>query len=142
MRGAVFIVRQDPDPLAEFVKIAPGSIGVDLYQHDVNQTKLTEALKQVIESVVNALGVGINTASMELLSHISGIGPDTAEKIVNFREVQGNFRCRDEIMEVSGIGPKIFQQAAGFLRVRESNNPLDIFGIHLESYQTVFEILQ
>jgi uncharacterized protein len=113
MRGAVFIVRQVPDPLAEFVKIAPGSIGVDLYQHDVNQTKSTEALNQVIESVVNALGVGINTVSLELLSHISGIGPDTAEKIVNVREVHGNFRCRDEIMEVSGIGPKIFQQAAG-----------------------------
>jgi uncharacterized protein len=113
MRGAVSIARQVQNPLAEFVKIAPRSIGVGLYQHDVNQTKLTEALKQVIESVVNALGVGINTASMELLSHISEIGPDTAEKIVNFREVHGNFRCRDEIMEVSGIGPKIFQQAAG-----------------------------
>jgi uncharacterized protein len=142
MRGAVSIARRVQDPLAEFVKIDPRSIGVGLYQHDVNQTKLTVALNQVIESVVNAVGVEINTASMELLSHISGIGPGTAEKVVNFRETHGGFGCRDEIMEVPGIGSKTFQQSAGFLRVRDSNNPLDNTGIHPESYQIAFEILE
>ena len=142
MRGAVSIARRVQDPLAELVKIDPRSIGVGLYQHDVNQTKLIEALNQVIESVVNAVGVEINTASMEILSHISGIGPGTAEKIVNFREDHGSFNNRNEIMDVPGIGPKTFQQAAGFLRVRGSSNPLDNTGIHPESYKIAYGILQ
>ena len=142
MRGAVSIARRVQDPLAELVKIDPRSIGVGLYQHDLNQAELTEALDQVIESVVNAVGVELNTASMELLSHISGIGPGTAEKIVNFRETHGRFSNRNEILKVPGIGPKTFQQAAGFLRIRNSINPLDNTGIHPESYRTAIAILE
>jgi len=142
IRGAVSIARRVQDPLSELVKIDPKSVGVGLYQHDVNQSKLAEALDQVVESVVNAVGVEINTASVPLLSYISGIGPGLAQKIVDYRENQGSFGNRDEILKVPGIGPKTFEQAAGFLRIRNSKNPLDNTGIHPESYQLTSRILK
>jgi uncharacterized protein len=134
MRGAVSIARRVQDPLAELVKIDPRSVGVGLYQHDLNQSKLSDALDQVVESVVNSVGVEINTASTELLSHVAGIGPTLAEKIVSFREENGPFANRQALFKVPGLGPKTFEQAAGFLRIRNSNNPLDATAIHPESY--------
>ncbi len=142
MRGAVSIARRVQDPLAELVKIDPKSVGVGLYQHDINQSKLAEALDHVVESVVNAVGVELNTASVPLLSHISGIGPGLAQKIVDYREEQGGFGNRNEILNVPGVGPKTFEQAAGFLRIRDSNNPLDNTGIHPESYPLASKILR
>ncbi len=134
MRGAVSIARRVQDPLAELVKIDPRSVGVGLYQHDLNQSKLSDALDQVVESVVNSVGVEINTASAELLSHVAGIGPTLAEKIVSFREENGPFANRQALFKVQGLGPKTFEQAAGFLRIRNSDNPLDATAIHPESY--------
>lgn len=134
MRGAVSIARRVQDPLAELVKIDPRSVGVGLYQHDLNQSKLSDALDQVVESVVNSVGMEINTASAELLSHVAGIGPTLAEKIVSFREANGPFENRQALIKVPGLGPKTFEQAAGFLRIRNSNNPLDATAIHPESY--------
>ncbi len=114
IRGAVSIGRRVQDPLAELVKIDPKSIGVGLYQHDVNQTHLSNALDQVVESVVNAVGVDVNTASATLLTHVAGIGPSLAEKVVQHREENGAFNTRKQIQKVSGMGPKSFEQAAGF----------------------------
>jgi uncharacterized protein len=142
MRGAVSIARRVQDPLAELVKIDPKSIGVGLYQHDLNQTKLSEALDKVVESVVNAVGVEINTASVELLSYISGIGQSMAERIVESRQRNGPFKSRQELLQVSGMGPKTFEQSAGFLRIRNGDNPLDATAIHPEAYTLAEKIIK
>ncbi len=134
IRGAVSIGRRVQDPLAELVKIDPKSIGVGLYQHDLNQTKLSEALSKVVESVVNAVGVDVNTASVPLLSYVSGIGPALAEKMVQYREGNGPFSDRESFHDVPGLGTKTFEQCAAFLRIRDGSNPLDATAIHPESY--------
>ena len=141
MRGAVSIARRVQDPLAELVKIDPRSVGVGLYQHDLNQSKLSEALNQVVESVVNSVGVEINTASADLLSHVAGIGQSLAEKIIEYREETGPFINRQAILKVPGMGPKTYEQAAGFLRIRNSDNPLDVTAIHPESYDLASKII-
>ena len=137
VRGAVSIGRRLLDPLAELVKIDPKSIGVGQYQHDVDQNKLKEALTFTVESCVNSVGVNINTASKELLTYVSGLGPALAEKIVSYRAENGGFRSRADIMNVPKMGKKTFTQAAGFLRVPESDNPLDNSAVHPESYSIV-----
>ena len=134
LRGAVSIARRVQDPLAELVKIDPKSIGVGLYQHDVNQTELGKTLDGVVESVVNLVGVDVNTASPALLTHISGIGPKLAEKIVAYRDENGAFTNRTQLRKVGGLGPKAFEQAAGFLRLQGGDEPLDASAIHPESY--------
>jgi protein Tex len=141
LRGAVSIARRVQDPLAELVKIDPRSIGVGLYQHDVNQTQMIEALDGVVESVVNSVGVDVNTASPALLTHVAGIGPKLAERIVFHRDENGPFQNRAEIKDVHGLGPKTFEQAAGFLRVHGSDNPLDSSAIHPESYAIAEAVL-
>ena len=142
LRGAVSIARRVQDPLAELVKIDPKSIGVGLYQHDVNQTELTHALDSVIESVVNSVGVEVNTASPALLTHVSGIGPKLAERIVAYRDETGPFKTRQELKKVSGLGAKAFEQSAGFLRIRNGDHPLDASAIHPESYAAASEIMK
>ncbi len=142
IRGAISIGRRVQDPLAELVKIDPKSIGVGLYQHDVDASKLSNTLDQVVESVVNAVGVEVNTASPTLLTHVSGIGPSLAEKLVQHRETNGAFRTREDIRNVPGMGPKTFEQAAGFLRIRDGENPLDATAIHPESYPVATQVLQ
>ena len=142
IRGAVSIARRVQDPLAELVKIDPKSIGVGLYQHDVNQAQLSQALDQVVETVVNAVGVDVNTASAPLLTYVAGIGPTLAEKFVNFREENGAFKDRNGFREVPGMGTKSFEQSAGFLRIRDGINPLDTTSIHPESYATVENLLK
>lgn len=142
LRGAVSIARRVQDPLAEQVKIEPKSIGVGMYQHDVDQKQLTAALTAVVESVVNAVGVDINTASPALLTYVAGIGPKLAERIVAYREQQGVFTSRRELTKVSGLGPKAFEQAAGFLRIRNGKNPLDASAIHPESYPAAEKVLE
>lgn len=137
VRGAVSIGRRLLDPLAELVKIDPKSIGVGQYQHDVDQNKLKEALTFTVERCVNSVGVNINTASKELLTYVSGLGPALAEKIVNYRAENGGFSSRADIMNVPKMGKKTFTQAAGFLRVPESDNPLDNSAVHPESYSIV-----
>lgn len=137
VRGAVSIGRRLMDPLAELVKIDPKSIGVGQYQHDVDQKLLQEKLDSVVVSCVNKVGVDLNTASKYLLNYISGIGPALAENIVKFRKENGGFNNRRELMEVPKMGPKAFEQAAGFLRIREGNEPLDNSSVHPESYQVV-----
>jgi protein Tex len=134
MRGAVSIARRVQDPLAELVKIDPKSIGVGLYQHDVDQGELARSLTSVVESVVNQVGVDVNTASPALLTHVSGIGPKLAERIVAYRDAHGPFKNREQIKKVTGLGPKAFEQSAGFLRIRGGDNPLDASAIHPESY--------
>lgn len=141
LRGAVSIARRIQDPLAELVKIEPKAIGVGLYQHDVNQSKLEQALVGVVESVVNRVGVDLNTASPALLTHISGIGPKLAERIVAYREEHGVFKNRRELREVSGLGPKAFEQSAGFLRIRAGDESLDFSAIHPESYPIARKLL-
>ncbi|MFQ5434068.1 MAG: Tex family protein, partial [Anaerolineae bacterium] len=142
LRGAVSIGRRVQDPLAELVKIDPKSIGVGLYQHDVNQKALGEALTAVVESVVNQVGVDVNTASPALLTHISGIGPRLAERMVKYREEHGRFRNRQAIKNVNGLGSKAFEQAAGFLRIRDGDEPLDASAIHPESYGVATAVLE
>jgi uncharacterized protein len=142
LRGAVSIARRLQDPLAELVKIDPRSIGVGLYQHDVNQKRLSEALDAVVESVVNYVGVDANTASPALLSHVAGLSPRVAANIVARRDELGPFRKRSEIKKVKGLGPKAYQQAAGFLRVPESTNPLDNSPVHPESYPVVRRLVE
>jgi len=137
VRGAVSIGRRLMDPLAELVKIDPKSIGVGQYQHDVDQKALREALDAVVMSCVNAVGVELNTASRQLLTYVSGIGPHLARKIVEYREKHGPFKAREELLEISGFGPKAFEQAAGFLRIRDAANPLDRSAVHPESYHIV-----
>ena len=140
VRGTVSIGRRLQDPLAELVKIDAKSIGVGQYQHDVDQTKLKKSLDTVVESCVNMVGVNINTASESLLSYVSGIGPKLATNIVNYRNENGSFSSRNEIKKVPRIGGKAFEQAAGFLRVKNANNPLDDSGVHPESYFLVDKI--
>lgn len=142
LRGAVSIARRVQDPLAELVKIDPKSIGVGLYQHDVNQKQLSEALTGVVESVVNRVGVDVNTASPALLTYVAGIGPKLAEKIVAHRDKNGRFPTRDSLLKVNGLGSKAFEQAAGFLRIRDGENPLDASAIHPESYGAATALLQ
>ncbi len=142
IRGAVSIARRAQDPLAELVKIDPKSIGVGLYQHDVDQTALGHSLDGVIESVVNNVGVDLNTASSALLTHISGIGPKLASAIVAYRDENGEFKSRPELRKVSGLGPKAFEQSAGFLRIRNGKDPLDASAIHPESYTIARLILE
>jgi len=142
MRGAVSIARRVLDPLAELVKIDPRSIGVGLYQHDVDQKDLTTALAGVVESVVNSVGVDVNTASPALLTHVAGIGPKLAERIVAHRDANGPFVDREALRQVPGMGPKSFEQAAGFLRVRGGRNPLDASAIHPESYAVAEALLR
>jgi uncharacterized protein len=137
IRGAVSIARRLQDPLAELVKIDPKSIGVGLYQHDVNQKALSEALDAVVESAVNAVGVDVNTASPALLQYVSGLGPRTATELVKHRDEKGPFRKRQELTHVSGVGEKSFEQAAGFLRIRDGEEALDNTPIHPESYVVV-----
>ena len=137
VRGAVSIGRRLMDPLSELVKIDPKSIGVGQYQHDVNQTLLQESLNDVVVSCVNSVGVELNTASRELLSYVSGIGPALAGKIVDYRNREGAFHSRQELKHVERLGDKAFEQCAGFLRVRESDNPLDRSAVHPERYTLV-----
>jgi len=137
VRGAVSIGRRLADPLAELVKIDAKSIGVGQYQHDVDQHKLKKALDTVVESCVNAVGVNVNTASVSLLSYVSGIGPKLAENIVNFRIENGSFTSRNEIKKVPRLGAKAFEQGAGFLRIKNAKNPLDDSAVHPESYEIV-----
>ena len=134
-RGNISIARRVLDPLAELVKIDPKSIGVGLYQHDVNQTQLASKLDDVVESCVNEVGVNLNTASAPLLSHISGLSKRVAENIVTFRDSNGAFVSREQIREIEGVGDFRFQQAAGFMRIPEARNPLDNTAIHPESYE-------
>ena len=137
VRGAVSIGRRLMDPLAELVKIDPKSIGVGQYQHDVDQTKLKKALDQTVENCVNLVGVNLNTASSHLLTYISGLGPQLAQNIVNFRAENGAFNSRKELMKVPRMGAKAFEQCAGFLRIPGAKNPLDNTAVHPESYHIV-----
>ena len=137
VRGAVSIGRRLMDPLAELVKIDPKSIGVGQYQHDVNQTRLGESLQQTVESVVNHVGVDVNTASKHILTYVSGLGPALAQNIVNYRSENGAFLNRKALLKVPKMGAKTYEQAAGFLRVTNSDNPLDNSAVHPESYGIV-----
>jgi uncharacterized protein len=141
LRGAVSIARRIQDPLSELVKIEPKSIGVGLYQHDVNQSLLSESLNVVVESVVNQIGVDLATASPALLSYISGVGRKLAERIVEYRNQNGEFTNRFQLSGVPGFGPKAFEQAAGFLRIQTGENPLDSTAIHPESYPIAEKLL-
>ncbi len=141
LRGAVSIGRRLQDPLAELVKIDPQSIGVGLYQHDVDQKQLAGALTTVVESVVNQVGVEVNTASPALLGYVSGIGPKLADSIVAHRDANGPFGSRRALRDVAGLGAKAFEQAAGFLRIRDGENPLDAGAIHPESYGVATRLL-
>jgi len=140
VRGAVSIGRRLLDPLAELVKIDPKSIGVGQYQHDVDQKKLKSSLDKVVESSVNMVGVNVNTASQHLLTYISGLGPQLAQNIVDFRKENGPFASRTEIQKVPRMGAKAFEQSAGFLRISEAKNPLDNSAVHPESYFVVEKI--
>lgn len=141
-RGAVSIARRLQDPLSELVKIDPKSIGVGMYQHDVNESDLKSALDAVVEDVVNSVGVDLNSASASLLGRVAGIGPSLAETIVEHRDEHGPFRKRDELKDVKGMGKKTFQQCAGFLRIREGEEPLDNTAIHPENYELAHSILK
>jgi len=142
LRGAVSIARRLQDPLAELVKIDPKSIGVGQYQHDVSQFELARTLDAVVEDCVNAVGVDVNTASAPLLARVSGLSHTVAASIVRRRDDRGAFRDRQELLQVSGLGAKTFEQAAGFLRIRDGDNPLDRTGVHPEAYPVVERILQ
>ncbi|MCE5209483.1 MAG: RNA-binding transcriptional accessory protein [Chloroflexi bacterium] len=142
MRGAVSIARRILDPLAELVKIEPRSIGVGMYQHDVNVSAMENALNGVVESVVNRVGVELNSASPALLTYVAGVGPSLAEKIVAYRDENGAFRSRVMLRDVSGLGPKAYEQCAGFLRIREGEDPLDASAIHPESYPAALQVLE
>ena len=137
VRGAVSIGRRLMDPLAELVKIDPKSIGVGQYQHDVNQGLLKKSLEDTVISCVNAVGVEVNMASKELLTHVSGLGPILAKNIIEYRNKNGKFNTRKELMKVARFGDKAFEQAAGFLRIRDALNPLDCSAVHPESYHVV-----
>jgi uncharacterized protein len=137
VRGAISIGRRLMDPLAELVKIDPKSIGVGQYQHDVDQQKLQKSLDDVVMSCVNAVGVEVNTASKHLLTYVSGLGPQLAQNIVDYRSENGPFKARKELLKVKRMGEKAFEQAAGFLRIRNSDNPLDASAVHPESYHVV-----
>jgi uncharacterized protein len=137
VRGAISIGRRLMDPLAELVKIDPKSIGVGQYQHDVDQQKLQKSLDDIVMSCVNAVGVEVNTASKHLLTYVSGLGPQLAQNIVDYRTENGPFRARRELLEVKRMGDKAFEQSAGFLRIRNAENPLDSSAVHPESYHVV-----
>ncbi|MDO9339216.1 MAG: Tex family protein [Bacteroidales bacterium] len=137
VRGAVSIGRRLMDPLAELVKIDPKSIGVGQYQHDVDQQKLQKSLDDVVMSCVNAVGVEVNTASKHLLTYVSGLGPQLAQNIVDYRSENGPFKARKELLKVKRMGEKAFEQSAGFLRIRNAENPLDTSAVHPESYHVV-----
>ena len=141
VRGAISMGRRLQDPLAELVKIDPKAIGVGLYQHDVNQKKLAEQLDEVVSSVVNNVGVNLNTASYMLLKYVSGINLSTAKKIVAYRDANGKIKSREELKKVPGIGPKAFEQCAGFLKIAESSDPLDNTWVHPENYEVAREVL-
>src|ERR1035437_5865401 len=134
VRGAISIARRLQDPLAELVKVDPKAIGVGQYQHDVDQRRLKQSLEATVESCVNRVGVDLNTASWALLRYVAGITERTAVKIMEYRNEHGRFRSRLDLMAVPGFGPKTFEQAAGFLRIRGGNNPLDMTAVHPESY--------
>ncbi len=134
LRGAVSIARRLQDPLAELVKVPPESIGVGQYQHDVDQRQLAKTLEAVVEDAVNAVGVDLNTASAPLLAHVAGLGPSLAQNIVAHRDASGAFRSRAALKKVTGLGPRAFEQCAGFLRIREGDEPLDASAVHPEAY--------
>ncbi|MFW2368912.1 MAG: Tex family protein [Desulforhopalus sp.] len=140
VRGAVSIGRRLQDPLAELVKIDPKSIGVGQYQHDINQTELKKSLQEVVESCVNSVGVELNSASGELLTYVAGLGPTLADNILDYRNSNGPFKTRKELLKVPRLGPKAFEQCAGFLRIRNSKNPLDASSVHPERYKLVGRI--
>ncbi len=142
LRGAASIARRLQDPLAELVKIDPKSIGVGQYQHDVNQTELARTLDAVVEDCVNGVGVDLNTASVPLLTRVSGLSGSVAKAVVRWREANGAFRNRQQLLEVSGLGAKTFELAAGFLRIRDGDNPLDMTGVHPETYPVVEQIIE
>lgn len=137
VRGAISIGRRLTDPLAELVKIEPKSIGVGQYQHDVNQLALNNSLQEVVESCVNSVGVELNTASKQLLSYVSGLGPILAKNVVDYRKENGSIKSRKELLKVTRFGQKAFEQAAGFLRISDAENPLDRSAVHPESYKVV-----
>lgn len=141
LRGAASIARRLQDPLAELVKIEPKAIGVGQYQHDVSQFKLNRSLDAVVEDCVNSVGVDLNTASAPLLSRVAGLGDNLAQQVVLHRDLNGAFRNRQELLKVSRLGPKAFEQAAGFLRIRNGDNPLDASGVHPETYVLVTTML-
>ncbi|MDB5944055.1 MAG: putative transcriptional accessory protein [Ramlibacter sp.] len=141
LRGAASIARRLQDPLAELVKIDPKSIGVGQYQHDVNQGELARTLEAVVEDCVNSVGVDLNTASVPLLSRVSGLSATVAKSVVRWRESNGAFRSRQQLLEVSGLGAKTFELSAGFLRIRGGENPLDMTGVHPETYPVVEKML-
>ena len=142
LRGAVIIARRLQDPLAELVKIDPKSIGVGQYQHDVNQSELARTLGTVVEDCVNSVGVDLNTASVPLLSRVSGLSGSVAKAVVRWREANGAFKSRKQLMDVAGLGAKTFEQSAGFLRIRGGDNPLDMTGVHPETYPVVEQIME
>ena len=141
LRGAASIARRLQDPLAELVKIDPKSIGVGQYQHDVNQSELARTLDTVVEDCVNSVGVDLNTASVPLLCRVSGLSGTVAKAVVRWREANGAFGSRQDLLKVTGLGAKTFEQAAGFLRIRGGNNPLDMTGVHPETYPVVEQII-
>jgi uncharacterized protein len=141
LRGAASIARRLQDPLAELVKIDPKSIGVGQYQHDVNQSALAKSLETVVEDCVNAVGVDLNTASVPLLSRVSGLSGTVAKAVVRWREANGAFSSRQDLLKVTGLGAKTFEQSAGFLRIRGGHNPLDMTGVHPETYPVVEQII-
>ncbi|MBU1359350.1 MAG: RNA-binding transcriptional accessory protein [Gammaproteobacteria bacterium] len=142
LRGAASIARRLQDPLAELVKIDPKSIGVGQYQHDVNQSELTRTLHSVVEDCVNSVGVDLNTASVPLLSRVSGLSASVAKAVVRWRDAHGAFSTRQQLLEVSGFGAKTFEQSAGFLRIRGGSNPLDLTGVHPETYPVVERMIE
>ncbi len=141
IRGAISMGRRLQDPLAELVKIDPKAIGVGLYQHDVNQKKLSETLDEVVGSVVNQVGVNLNTASYHLLKYVSGINGTLAKKIVAYRDAHGKITSREDLKKIAGLGPKAFEQCAGFLKIPESDNPLDNTWVHPENYEAASQVL-
>jgi uncharacterized protein len=141
LRGAASIARRLQDPLAELVKIDPKSIGVGQYQHDVNQSELARTLEAVVEDCVNSVGVDLNTASVPLLARVSGLSAGVAKAVVRWRETHGAFSNRQQLMEVSGLGARTFEQSAGFLRIRGGENPLDMTGVHPETYPVIERML-
>jgi uncharacterized protein len=141
LRGAASIARRLQDPLAELVKIDPKSIGVGQYQHDVNQSELARTLDAVVEDCVNGVGVDLNTASVPLLTRVSGLSGSVAKAVVRWREANGAFRNRQQLLDVTGLGAKTFELAAGFLRIRDGDNPLDMTGVHPETYPVVEQII-
>lgn len=141
LRGAISIARRLQDPLAELVKIDPKSIGVGQYQHDVDQKKLSESLTGVVEDAVNKVGVDVNTATPSLLSYVSGINKTLASNIVKYRDENGKIKERKELLKVPKLGKATFQQCAGFMRVFDGKNPLEITAVHPESYEVAEQLL-